>query len=149
MKMKLSVLSVAFLMVMGLAGCSEEQRSDVKQAAEDTAAEVKESASDAADSVQAMASDAADAAGDAYDSAAETASDAYDATANKFNEAVESMNQAGSSPDLVAEVIFAAATDETTRLRYPAGADAEAMIARRNEVGDEAFVAGIRQQLLS
>ena len=74
--------------------------------------------------------------------------DAYDATANKFSKAVESMNQAGSSPDLVAAVIFTAATEENARLRYPAGTDAEAMIAKRNEVGDEAFVAGIRQQML-
>ncbi|MEM8620062.1 MAG: SDR family oxidoreductase [Actinomycetota bacterium] len=49
-----------------------------------------------------------------------------------------------SSPELVAEIIFAAATDGTDQLRYAAGADAEEIIARRKAADDAAFLAGMR-----
>ena len=58
------------------------------------------------------------------------------------------MNQSSSPPSLVAEVIYTAVTDDSAQLRYPVGADALALLEQRNAAGDEAFVAGIRTQLL-
>ena len=72
----------------------------------------------------------------------------YDNTIAKFNKAMETMNQSSSPPSLVAETIYAAITDDSTQLRYPVGPDAFAMLEQRNAAGDEAFVAGIRTQLL-
>lgn len=52
----------------------------------------------------------------------------------------------GSSPEQVAEVVLAAATDESDRLRYAAGADAERILATRADLDDAMFFAGIRGQ---
>jgi len=43
----------------------------------------------------------------------------------------------------IADVVYEAATDGKSTLRYVAGNDAKAMYAQRNEVGDEAFRQGI------
>ena len=51
-----------------------------------------------------------------------------------------------STPELVAEVIYTAATDGTNTLRYRAGADAEVLLTNRKEFDDETFMAGIKQQ---
>ncbi|MCW2118245.1 SDR family oxidoreductase [Flavobacterium sp. 7A] len=48
-----------------------------------------------------------------------------------------------STPEKIAAVVYEAATDGKSTLRYVAGADAKAMYAQRNEVGDEAFRQGI------
>ncbi|MBW7455570.1 SDR family oxidoreductase [Paenibacillus sepulcri] len=45
-----------------------------------------------------------------------------------------------SSPDLVAEVIYEAATDQTNQLRYAAGEDAKALIKLKRESGDQAVI---------
>ncbi len=52
-----------------------------------------------------------------------------------------------SAASLVAEKIFEAATDETLTMRYPVGPDAEQTLARRKEIGDEAFLAEMRQMV--
>ena len=52
--------------------------------------------------------------------------------------------EAYSSASQIAEVVFEAATDDSDRLRYVAGADAKAMHARRLEIGDQAFMEEIR-----
>ena len=57
------------------------------------------------------------------------------------------IDEQASPPELVAEVVFAAVTDGTDRLRYTAGPDAEQMISGRAAAGDEAFVAGMRARL--
>lgn len=49
-------------------------------------------------------------------------------------------------PERVAEVIYAATVDGTDRLRYEAGADAEALLASRRAVDDATFFAGLRAQ---
>jgi len=72
----------------------------------------------------------------------------YDNTIAKFNKAMETMNQSSSPPSLVAEVNYTAVTDDSAQLRYPVGPDALALLEQRNAAGDEAFVAGIRTQLL-
>ncbi|MEO1022583.1 MAG: SDR family oxidoreductase [Bacteroidota bacterium] len=50
-----------------------------------------------------------------------------------------------STAEQIAEVVYEAATDGQSKLRYVAGEDAKAMYAQRLEVGDEAFRTGIRE----
>ncbi|MEM6685917.1 MAG: SDR family oxidoreductase [Bacteroidota bacterium] len=50
-----------------------------------------------------------------------------------------------STAEQIAQVVYDAATDGKSTLRYVAGADAKEMYAQRNAVGDEAFRAGIRE----
>lgn len=55
-----------------------------------------------------------------------------------------SLVAAGSEPELIAEVVYRAATDETGPLRYHAGADAEQIFAQRAAVSDDVFFSGIK-----
>ncbi|HIK11765.1 MAG TPA: SDR family oxidoreductase [Oscillatoriaceae cyanobacterium M33_DOE_052] len=55
-----------------------------------------------------------------------------------------SLETSGSDPVVVAEVIYQAATDGTTQLRYTAGADAEEIAAYRKAVDDNTFIGGIK-----
>jgi len=55
----------------------------------------------------------------------------------------------GSAPELVAEVVYTAATDGKSQLRYLAGADAEQMHGMRQANGDDAFVATVKQMMLA
>jgi NAD(P)-dependent dehydrogenase (short-subunit alcohol dehydrogenase family) len=52
----------------------------------------------------------------------------------------------GSPPERVAEVVYAAATDGTDRLRYEAGPDAVQLLAGRRASDDAAFYAGMKAQ---
>ncbi len=52
----------------------------------------------------------------------------------------------GSSPELIAEVIYTATTDGTDQLRYEAGADAVQFLAGRRAADDATFFAGMRAQ---
>jgi len=52
-----------------------------------------------------------------------------------------------SSPELVAEVIYQAATDGTDRLRYIAGDDAKMIIETRAKISQEEFYSMIRSRL--
>lgn len=51
-----------------------------------------------------------------------------------------------SPPELVAQVIFDAATDGSTQLRYTAGEDAKAMLASRKALDDASFLQGMRER---
>ncbi|MBC8152000.1 MAG: SDR family oxidoreductase [Bacteroidetes bacterium] len=51
---------------------------------------------------------------------------------------------ASSEPERIAEVVYAAATDETDTLRYAAGADAVDMLAVRATTSDEEYFASVR-----
>lgn len=53
----------------------------------------------------------------------------------------------GSVPELVAEIIYKAATDGTDRVRYEAGPDAEQLLANRKAADDATFMQGIKNQL--
>jgi NADP-dependent 3-hydroxy acid dehydrogenase YdfG len=54
---------------------------------------------------------------------------------------------ANASPaSVVAEVIYEAATDNSSTLRYTAGEDAKAIIAGRQQADDESFINGIKAQ---
>lgn len=73
---------------------------------------------------------------------------AYQDMLDRFNSKItaEDQVQQYSNPEDVAEVVYQAATDGTTRLRYLAGADAEATYASRLEVGEEQFRQSIAQE---
>ena len=47
-----------------------------------------------------------------------------------------------------AKVVYEAATDGKDQLRYVAGQDAQAMYARRRELGNEEFRKEVRKQIL-
>ena len=51
-----------------------------------------------------------------------------------------------SPPELIAEVVFTAATDESDVLRYAAGEDAVQMLANRAVTSDEEYFASVRRQ---
>ena len=52
-----------------------------------------------------------------------------------------------SRPELVADVIYTAATDGQQTLRYKAGADAEQLLGARKQMDDDAFFGMMKQQL--
>lgn len=52
-----------------------------------------------------------------------------------------------STAEQIADVVYEAATDGQSTLRYVAGEDAKAMYAQRIEVGDEVFRTGIKEML--
>ncbi len=72
--------------------------------------------------------------------------DVYDGFVNKFVENW-SKGRRASTPELVAEVIFQAATDGTDQLRYIAGDDAKMVIDTRSKISQEEYYAMIRQRL--
>lgn len=55
--------------------------------------------------------------------------------------------QTASEPSVVADVIWTAVTDDAPRLRYRAGADAEALLDARKAQDDATFIAGLKQNL--
>ncbi len=59
---------------------------------------------------------------------------------------MERISAADSEPEVVADVIYEAATDGTRRLRYTAGHDAEEIIRHRKAVDDETFHGGVKVQ---
>jgi NAD(P)-dependent dehydrogenase (short-subunit alcohol dehydrogenase family) len=59
---------------------------------------------------------------------------------------VNSMKEHTSSPEAIAEVVYEATTDESDRLRYIAGADAEQLLAARRASDDAEFFAGMKAQ---
>ena len=70
-----------------------------------------------------------------------------------YNKWVEKMfagiNEDNSSPaELIAAVVYEAATDGNNKLRYVAGEDAKAFYAQRLQIGDEAFRNQMEQMLL-
>lgn len=52
-----------------------------------------------------------------------------------------------STPEMIAEVIYTAATDNSSTLRYRAGADAEQLLDARNSMDDASFVQMMKGQL--
>lgn len=72
---------------------------------------------------------------------------ATEAVARAASEAEGSTLTGSQEPEEVAEVIWAAATDGTNRLRYVSGDGAKQLLAQRYSADqDEAFVAGMRAQ---
>ena len=69
----------------------------------------------------------------------------YQELVHKLLSFFESKGKESQSPELVAETIFKAATDDQDQLRYVVGSDAEFLIAQRNKLNDLDF----REFLLS
>ncbi len=59
------------------------------------------------------------------------------------------MMQSASSSEQIAEVVYEAATDGKSQLRYVAGEDAKSLYGKRLSLGDEAFRAQLGKQFLS
>ena len=70
----------------------------------------------------------------------------YDDVIRKFREAWSAGRNA-SSPELVADVIYQAATDGTDQLRYIAGEDAKMILDARGKISQEDYYAMIRKRL--
>ncbi|PZR77886.1 MAG: short-chain dehydrogenase/reductase [Stutzerimonas stutzeri] len=76
----------------------------------------------------------------------DTALTEYQPLVQGMHQALGAIAQQASSPEAIAEVIYSAATDESDRLRYIAGADAEQIIAARAALSDADFFANLRRQ---
>ena len=81
--------------------------------------------------------------------AAREALTAYDALLGKFQANAGNSGLVHSTVDFLAEGIYNAATDGKNQLRYLIGPDAEHVYGMREQVGDDAFVAGIKERMLS
>ncbi|MEM9068376.1 MAG: SDR family oxidoreductase [Myxococcota bacterium] len=71
----------------------------------------------------------------------------YQPLVGKLMAAMGPLGENGSEPEVVAEVIFQAATDGTDQLRYTAGPDAAEILKNRKLADDATFLAGLKQQL--
>lgn len=71
----------------------------------------------------------------------------YQAFVGKFMPAMAAMGAGGSEPEVVAEVIYRAATDGTSQLRYTAGPDAAELVKNRKALDDATFIGGLTKQL--
>lgn len=89
---------------------------------------------------------ATDFSGRSFDFANDPAMEEYQPVVSAFMAAMGSDAAEQSPPELVAEVVWNAVTDGSDRLRYRAGADAEALLTHRRNADDETFLSGIRQQ---
>ncbi len=89
---------------------------------------------------------ATDFSGRSFDFANDPAMEEYQPVVGTFMASMASDATEQSAPGLVAEVVWNAVTDGSGRLRYRAGADAEALLTHRRNADDETFMAGIRQQ---
>ena len=89
---------------------------------------------------------ATDFAGRSFDAAIDPSMTEYGRLVQKFMEAMGAGNDDASPASLVAEVIWNAATDGTSKLRYRAGADAEAILSLRKSASDEDYMAAIAQR---
>lgn len=63
----------------------------------------------------------------------------YQIMTDKMFSNTEAMMEHASEPEIIAEVVYEAATDGKKQLRYQAGEDAKALYAQRLELGAEAF----------
>lgn len=70
----------------------------------------------------------------------------YQGVVHALLSALGPMAENASTPELIADTIFTAATDNTKQLRYEAGADATHLLAARRTTDDATFLGGIRAQ---
>jgi NAD(P)-dependent dehydrogenase (short-subunit alcohol dehydrogenase family) len=71
---------------------------------------------------------------------------AYTELENKLFANIDNMMEVASTPEQIAAIVLEAATDGKDQVRYVAGVDANALFARRLEIGSEAFRQEIRYQ---
>ena len=70
----------------------------------------------------------------------------YQPLVSAMFKAMENMTQNISPASLVAEVIYAAATDGNDQIRYTAGEDAKEFMKNRKELDDATFIGGVKAQ---
>ncbi|MFA8298716.1 MAG: SDR family oxidoreductase [Hyphomicrobiales bacterium] len=71
----------------------------------------------------------------------------YQPIVDRLLSVMSEISQTTASPaSLVAETIYEAATDNSDQLRYIVGEDAKLYIENRKKHGDEAFIAGLKEQ---
>ncbi len=73
----------------------------------------------------------------------------YNEAVGKFQAQMGNSGLGRSTAEYQAEHIFAAATDGKTQMRYLIGDDAVQTYGMRNQVGDDAFIAGMKQRMFS
>lgn len=84
--------------------------------------------------------------GRSFDFRNDQAMEEYQVAMGGFGKAMGAMGGGASEPNLVAEVIWTAATDGSSKLRYIVGADAEEALIRLKHQDDATWVAAMRQQ---
>ena len=84
--------------------------------------------------------------GRSFDFTNDTALAEYQKVVDAFLAAQAQQGTPVDEPEIVAEVVYQAATDGTDQLRYAAGPYAAGLIANRAAVDDDTFFAAIRQQ---
>jgi NAD(P)-dependent dehydrogenase (short-subunit alcohol dehydrogenase family) len=87
-----------------------------------------------------------DFAGRSFDFSNDPALSEYQPLVQTLISALGHMEGNASSPDLIADIIFGAATDGADRLRYEAGADAGHLLGMRRQSDDATFIGGMRSQ---
>ncbi|MCY4260881.1 MAG: SDR family oxidoreductase [Rhodobacteraceae bacterium] len=90
---------------------------------------------------------ATDFSGRSFDFANEPPIEEYQEIIQKFMASQANSEMQPSPPELVADVIWNAATDGSDRLRYRAGADAEMLLSNRKAEDDASFIAGLKSML--
>ncbi|QJD97227.1 SDR family oxidoreductase [Mucilaginibacter robiniae] len=70
----------------------------------------------------------------------------YQPLIQKVLAGTQQMFQNASPASTIADVIYQAATDGTSQLRYAAGEDAKAMLITRKQLDDEAYLEGLKSQ---
>lgn len=90
---------------------------------------------------------ATDFGGRSFDFVHDESVEEYRETVTKTMNLFEPLLENAAPAKIVAEVIWEAATDGTSTLRYLAGEDAKAWVAARTSQDDEAFTAGLREQI--
>jgi NAD(P)-dependent dehydrogenase (short-subunit alcohol dehydrogenase family) len=73
---------------------------------------------------------------------------AYKELEDKLFSSIDSMMEAALTPEEIAKIVYEAATDGKDQVRYIAGNDANALYAKRLEIGSEAFRREITHQFL-
>ena len=85
--------------------------------------------------------------GRSFDFVNDEAMEEYQGTVQKLFAAWGNAGDNASDPEVVAEVIWQAATDGSATLRYRAGADAEALLDARKIQDDATFIGNMKAQL--
>ena len=71
----------------------------------------------------------------------------YNEALGKFQAQMDNSGLGRSTAEFIAEGIYNAATDGKTQMRYLLGQDAEQTYAMCEQVGDDAFIAGMKQRI--
>lgn len=85
--------------------------------------------------------------GRSMDFCAQEGLDDYDEAMGKFQANVGNSGLTSRTAEFIAEGIYNATTDGKAQLRYLIGPDAEQTYAMHEQVGDDAFIAGMKQQI--